>query len=710
MSIKKLFLTLGIFIFALIFVFVGEKNALAADGNIMMGTVDGTWWCDSSHSSGISDCSEMCRDAGRSYAKLEPTGNKRNENTAICNCYCNTASSQVQAHDNINHSNVGEIYASDVAGSHSISAYANADNTLGLKIDGKVFASYPGNTDYDCASDNCIDGYFLDAVINSQGTWLLTYQVGDVVHLILNGKEIINSNAYMVPNIYATENGYGYSYLISKDHSNLHDDTLAEFLFDYYVNVNGQKYGPYGIARFLMNDMAGYVIVYVDSADMESDAPLIHVVENGKETGTYREDDDILFDILDKYIDPYNFSYLFEAADAKVISEIKQTQTALELYWNDAGQYPEKINFGGPIAYNGITYMAVVPQGDDTNYPRSYTRLDKDFYSLDYYLIGDTDNSNAGWHTACPYGYDCSESDFNDTYSSVINETDVNTEADIHQIQAALELYYNYANQYPEKINFGQSLSYNGTDYLSAVTQASDKDHLYVYTRLNKMFYTLSYYLVGKVRHLAAGNHIACPEGFSCSEKDINKHRNFNSDFTKKQAGKILLQVEGNGEAWYVDPTSLRRYYLKDGNTAYNALREFGLGITNADLSKIPVGIEDRAKGVDSDNDGLDDKTEDALGTNSNDNDSDNDGYNDGTEVKGNYNPRGNGNMARDNNLISRMEGKILLQVEGNGEAWYVHNGKRYYMANGDFAYQIMRFLSLGITNANLNQIEQGSL
>jgi len=53
-----------------------------------------------------------------------------------------------------------------------------------------------------------------------------------------------------------------------------------------------------------------------------------------------------------------------------------------------------------------------------------------------------------------------------------------------------------------------------------------------------------------------------------------------------------------------------------------------------------------------------------------------------------------------------------LLQVEKNGEAWYLNpaDGKRYYMKDGQLAYQIMRFLSLGITNNDLRKIDVGSL
>ena len=53
------------------------------------------------------------------------------------------------------------------------------------------------------------------------------------------------------------------------------------------------------------------------------------------------------------------------------------------------------------------------------------------------------------------------------------------------------------------------------------------------------------------------------------------------------------------------------------------------------------------------------------------------------------------------------LKGKILLQVESRGEAWYIYpdDGKRYYMTDGDAAYQIMKFLSLGISNIDLEKI-----
>lgn len=178
---------------------------------------------------------------------------------------------------------------------------------------------------------------------------------------------------------------------------------------------------------------------------------------------------------------------------------------------------------------------------------------------------------------------------------------------------------------------------------------------------------------------------------------------------TERLKGKILLQVEENGEAWYVDPETGKKFFLKDGQSAYDFLRLFGLGIKTSDLQKIPVGIEP-VVGEDSDGDGLDDKLEIALGTNVNAVDSDGDGHDDKQEVAGNFNPNGSGVLSISQNLTGKLEGQILLQVEDRGQAWYVVNGKRYYLKDGQAAYELMRKKSLGIKNSDLRKIDVGTL
>ena len=119
--------------------------------------------------------------------------------------------------------------------------------------------------------------------------------------------------------------------------------------------------------------------------------------------------------------------------------------------------------------------------------------------------------------------------------------------------------------------------------------------------------------------------------------------------------GKILLQVEKNGEAWYVYPVSKQRYYLGRPEDAFAIMRSLGLGISNKDLNQIALPGE------------------------------------------------ANINLA----LAKRLAGRIVLQVEGKGEAYYIdpQDFHRYYLGRPKDAFSVMRAKGLGITNADLKKI-----
>jgi len=112
--------------------------------------------------------------------------------------------------------------------------------------------------------------------------------------------------------------------------------------------------------------------------------------------------------------------------------------------------------------------------------------------------------------------------------------------------------------------------------------------------------------------------------------------------------GRILIQVESKGEAWYINPKDAKRYYMANGSEAYSIMRTLGVGVTNKDLAKIQS----------------------------------------------------------DKQVALKQQGKIFLQVESHGEAFYIDNkGVAHYLKDGEAAYGIMRELGLGITNKNLDSI-----
>jgi len=103
-----------------------------------------------------------------------------------------------------------------------------------------------------------------------------------------------------------------------------------------------------------------------------------------------------------------------KARDAKRVSDIKQIQTALELYFNDASDYPAAVTPGSTIAYDTTTYMAIVPTNPkprtdgsptacaDSDY--SYTRDSGVSYHISFCLGGATGGLSGGVRTATPGG------------------------------------------------------------------------------------------------------------------------------------------------------------------------------------------------------------------------------------------------------------------------------------------------------------------
>lgn len=181
-----------------------------------------------------------------------------------------------------------------------------------------------------------------------------------------------------------------------------------------------------------------------------------------------------------------------------------------------------------------------------------------------------------------------------------------------------------------------------------------------------------------------------------------------NNQFWQNYKGKIILRVEGRGEAYYVNPTTHMLNYLANPISALSVLKDSGLGITNSNLKKIPVGII-KLYGPDTDLDGLSNRFEQAIGTDPYNFNTDGDRYSDKTEILNHYNPNGPGKLPKDLNLINRLKGRILIQVESAGETWYLNpvDNKRYYLGSQYEAADLISRLAVGVSNWTFNQVTQ---
>ncbi len=179
-----------------------------------------------------------------------------------------------------------------------------------------------------------------------------------------------------------------------------------------------------------------------------------------------------------------------------------------------------------------------------------------------------------------------------------------------------------------------------------------------------------------------------------------------NGKMYSRLKGRIILKVEDKGSAYWVNPNTNSVHSLGKPDDAFRVMREQGVGITNANLEKIPIGII-AVSGIASDGDGLSDMFEDAIGTDKNNPDTDGDGFNDKQEIEGNYSPnKGQGARSNtDSNFAEKQNGRIFLQVESKGEAWYINpnDGKRYFLGRPTDAFNAMRTFGLGISNADFN-------
>lgn len=98
-----------------------------------------------------------------------------------------------------------------------------------------------------------------------------------------------------------------------------------------------------------------------------------------------------------------------KSRDSKRLSDIKQIQTALELYYDSNSSYPATLTLDGTgsLASGNTTFMALVPSAPTPPAGNTYTyTMDNSgaSYSLRYSIEGSSAGINVGGHTATPAG------------------------------------------------------------------------------------------------------------------------------------------------------------------------------------------------------------------------------------------------------------------------------------------------------------------
>lgn len=113
-------------------------------------------------------------------------------------------------------------------------------------------------------------------------------------------------------------------------------------------------------------------------------------------------------------------------------------------------------------------------------------------------------------------------------------------------------------------------------------------------------------------------------------------------------SGRILLQVEQHGEAWYIDPISKQRFYLGTASDAFALLRAKGLGIRHNDVVRFMT-----------------------------------------------------------TGFPTRLSGRILLDVDDRGQAYYISplTLRAIRLGSAEETYQVLRQNGLGIRDRDLTQI-----
>jgi len=93
-----------------------------------------------------------------------------------------------------------------------------------------------------------------------------------------------------------------------------------------------------------------------------------------------------------------------KARDARRLSDIKQIRTALDMYYDSAGTYPTSLIPGSHLSYNGLDFLAKVPDDPLSSQHYIYTQTENgQNYTIDFTLETKSAGYEPGNYQATPY-------------------------------------------------------------------------------------------------------------------------------------------------------------------------------------------------------------------------------------------------------------------------------------------------------------------
>lgn len=94
-----------------------------------------------------------------------------------------------------------------------------------------------------------------------------------------------------------------------------------------------------------------------------------------------------------------------KARDARRLSDIKQIQTALEMYLDSSGTYPVSLTAGAPLSYGGLVFLSEVPSDPISSNQYVYAQTEGgQSYTLDFTTETKSSDYEAGNYQATPNG------------------------------------------------------------------------------------------------------------------------------------------------------------------------------------------------------------------------------------------------------------------------------------------------------------------